>query len=367
MKLLVLAQTPPPLHGQSVMVQSLLAGLPRHGIEVQHVNLSLSRDTADVGRWRIGKITKTLDAAVRAVFARFRHDCDTLYYVPAPPKRGALYRDWAILFLCRPFFRRTVLHWHAAGLAEWLESRGTFAERLVSRVLLGRVDLAIVLADGLRTDGEKLRARRIAVVPNGIIDPGRAPPVDATSAAFRVLFLGLCSEAKGVFAAVTATIAANERESGSPSQPHFVLTVAGPFPDQATEARFHALAAAHPAAIRHAGIVDVAEKNRLFAECHCLCLPTRYEAEALPLVLLEALAHDRPIVATRWRGVPNIVSPDVGRLVEVDDDSALVAALQDVCARPPPPGICRTRFLEHYTVDQHLANLASALTHTRCE
>src|SRR3972149_2887749 len=82
MKLLVLAQTPPPIHGQSLMVQTLVTGLPEYGIEVHHVNLGLSRDAADIGRWRPGKIAAVLDACLHAVVARFRLGCDTLYYVP---------------------------------------------------------------------------------------------------------------------------------------------------------------------------------------------------------------------------------------------------------------------------------------------
>src|SRR5687768_11416855 len=71
MKLLVLAQTPPPLHGQSVMVQALVDGLPKLGIPLHHVNLRLSQDTGDVGRWRVSKIVATFVCAVQTIRARF--------------------------------------------------------------------------------------------------------------------------------------------------------------------------------------------------------------------------------------------------------------------------------------------------------
>ena len=34
----------------------------------------------------------------------------------APGKRAALYRDWVVMVLCRPFFRQVIHHWHAVGL-----------------------------------------------------------------------------------------------------------------------------------------------------------------------------------------------------------------------------------------------------------
>ena len=366
MKLLVLAQTPPPLHGQSLMVRTLVDGLPAQGIEVHHVNLRLSLDAADIGRWRPLKIWHTLSGAVRAVIARFRHGCDTLYYVPAPPKRGALYRDWLVMLICRPFFPRLVLHWHAAGLGPWLDMRITRLERALSRAALARADLALVLADHLHGDGAKLFARRIVVVRNGIADPGPPPPPPPAEP-FRVLFLGLCSEQKGLFFAADAVVEANRRQpaAGGDAPPAFVLTAAGPFENEAAAARFAALAAQHPAALRHAGIVSGADKEKLFAECHLVCLPSRYPAEASPLVLLEALARDRPILATRWRGIPEIVSADIGRLVSPASaetiSEGLVEGLLALRAAPPDRGRARSRFLARYTTARHLASLAAAL------
>lgn len=359
MKLLVLAQTPPPLHGQSVMVQTLVQGLPAHGIEVHHVNLRLSRDAADIGGWRLGKILTVFDACLHAIAARFTLGCDTLYYIPAPAKRGALYRDWVVMLLCRPFFKRLVLHWHAPGLGEWLAQRATAPERLLSRWLLGRADLAVVLAEALRADAEALAARKLAVVPNGIPDP--QPDFQPRRAAARgcheVLFLGLCSEQKGLFDAVAAVLEAN-RQAG---QVAFRLTAAGGFPDAATAARFQALAAAHPTEVRSAGFVTGEAKQRLLRESDCLCLPTRYPHEGQPLVLLEALAADLPVIATRWRGIPGMLPAEAAGLIAPGEPGKLVAALQAQRLAPPAAGLARRHYLSHFTVERHLARLAAAL------
>lgn len=344
------------------MVRTLLAGLAgTPGLTVHHVNFSLSRDAADIGRWRAGKIVRTVGFAWRAVAARFRHGCDTLYYVPAPPgKRGALFRDWIVLAICRPFFPRLVLHWHAGGLGAWLDGHATGIERFLSRLLLGRAALTIVLADALRDDGERLRARRIAVVPNGVADPGPPPP-PAPAAPWQALFLGLCAEEKGLFSAAAAVIAANRRIGAGADAPAFTLVAAGAFPDAATETRFAALAASHPGVIRHAGFADDAAKSALFAASRCLLFPTRYAAETFSLVALEALAHDRPVIATRWRALPEIVAPECGRIVPPGDEAALADALLALRAAPAAPGVCRARFLAHYTRERHLAALRAAL------
>lgn len=362
-KLLVLAQLPPPVHGQSVMVATLVGGLPAHGIEVTHVDLRLSRAATEIGRWQPGKIAAVIDACVHALFERFRAGCDTLYYVPAPGKRGALYRDWVVMLLCRPFFRRLVFHWHAAGLGEWLRTRATGPERVLTRLLLGRADLAIVLGESLRDDATTLAAKSVAVVPNGIADP--APDFDSVprnrpppGAPFEVLFLGLCSEDKGLFAAAEAVLAAN-RQAGAGT---FRLTAAGAFPDAATAGRFAALARAHPGALRHVGFVAGEAKRALLAASHCLCLPTRYPHEGQPLVVLEALAAGLPAIVSRWRGLPDLVTPATGRLVPPADPAALANALVALRAAPPDPAACRDVFLRRHTREQHLAQLAAALS-----
>lgn len=358
MKLLVLAQTPPPTHGQSLMVKTLVEGLPSRDIAVHHVNLRISRDAADIGRWRGTKVFSTLAAAVRAIVARFRHNCDTLYYVPAPAKRGALYRDWILMLFCRPFFARTVLHWHAVGLGEWLASSATWIERTITRWLLGRAHLAIVLAPELAPDAERLNPRRIAVVPNCASDPGPRP-VRETHDARRhceVLFLGQCSRAKGLFATLEAVALANA------SAPHLRLTVAGGFSDDNEEREFHAQLARLPAGlVRYLGVVGPAEKHALFRAADLFCFPTAYPHEGQPVTLIEALAHDVPIVTTRWRAIPGMLPNAHVWFVDAHDIPQIAQTLLAARAISRPGGILRAHYLAHFIPEVHLERLRAAL------
>ena len=136
MKLLVFAHTPPPHHGQSYMVEFMLNGFGGDrrkkrnrlqapnpfGIECYHVNARLSQTLEDIGAIQSMKLLRLFLFCLQAIWCRFRYGVDNFYYVPAPGKRVALYRDWLVMFVCRPFFKRIILHWHAAGLAKWLET-----------------------------------------------------------------------------------------------------------------------------------------------------------------------------------------------------------------------------------------------------
>ncbi len=174
MKLVVFAHVPPPHHGQSQMVQYLVDGFradPALGIEVLHVDARLSDDLTDVGSARGGKLTRLLGYVREAKRLGREHNVRTLYYVPSPPKRNSLYRDWIVLALLRPWFRNVIFHWHAVGLGQWLEDVANPVERAISRRLLGQPALNLVLSRFSQPDADRFRPQQTTVVPNGVPDP----------------------------------------------------------------------------------------------------------------------------------------------------------------------------------------------------
>ncbi|MBL9209122.1 MAG: glycosyltransferase family 4 protein [Opitutaceae bacterium] len=360
MKLLVFAHPPPPVHGQSVMVQQLLERLPQvAGFEILHVNARLSHDSADIGRARIGKLLALLGACVRAWRLRVRHGPAYFYYIPAPGKRAALYRDFVALLLCRPFFSGLILHWHAVGLGEWLETRASPIERWLARRLLGGAALSVVLAPQVADDARRLRPQRVAVVPNGIPDPASPAPerVRDPGAPCRVLYLGLCSREKGTFDLVSAFARLAADAPG-----RFQLTLAGAVatPDEARDLRA-ALAPLPAGAAEWIGFADDARKRALFAAADLFCFPTRYPHEGQPLVLIEALAHDVRIVTTRWRAIPGMLPAAHVWYATPGDPAALATALAHAARAQPPHGDLRRHYLEHFTPERHVAALAAAL------
>ncbi len=85
--------------------------------------------------------------------------------------------------------------------------------------------------------------------------------------------------------------------------------------------------------VRFAGAVGQDDMAAYYARADVFCLPSF--AEGLPVVLMEAMATGRPVVATRIMGVPELVEEGVsGFLVTPGNVEELARALAKLSASP---------------------------------
>jgi glycosyltransferase involved in cell wall biosynthesis len=363
------------------------------GIDCYHVDARYSSDNADVGGVRWGKVILAFRYSLQAIWWRFRWGVKNIYYIPAFPARAPIYRDWIVLSLCRPFFKRIVYHWHAVGLGEWLTREARPWERRISERVCSKPDLSIVLRPFNRTDAELLESKHVEVVANGIpdpcpdfertvlprrlarvavrqkllageaLDPGELLQAGADARVFRLLFVSLCYSGKGLFDTVEALALAHRQLQRSPLRVQ--LTVAGEFWIEAEQAEFERriaqpdLQAEGRPLVDYCGFVAGAEKYRLFVESDCLCFPT-YMAESFGLVLVEGMAFGLPLITTKWRNIPEMLPPGPPGIVEPKSPEQIAAAVVSYLSRDYDPGL-RAWFLSHYTEQRFAENMRRVL------
>jgi len=394
MKLLIFAHVPPPYHGQSFAVKLMLDNfggdrrkakfrnqpVNHFGIECYHVNARFSKTLEDIGEFQIGKILLILFYCAQAIWCRLRYGVDNFLYVPAPGKPVALYRDWLVMFVCRPFFKHIIFNWRAAGLAKWLETAVSIRTRSFTYERMKNADVSIVLSDFSRNDAEKLMARRIVTVAGGIPDPcpqfekeilpqrrarivmrkkilsGELQNSSAADKTVSVLYLALVNREKGAFDTVEAIALA------SANYPlRFRLTIIGGFASQDEKTELNEL-------IRQRGLQNVVEilgfvsderKFQALRDADLFCFPSYYLAEGQPASLIEAMAFGLPIVTTRWRAIPEMLPEDYPGFVSPKSPGQIAEKLRllatcDVSAQ------LREIFLRRFTIEQHLAKMAEA-------
>ena len=162
---------------------------------------------------------------------------------------------------------------------------------------------------------------RVKVVRCGL-QPGYgkyAPPVGAI-AARRLVCVGRLSKEKGQLLLLRAVELA-VRECGEP----FEVVLAGDGPMRADVEAAIAKAALAPH-VRITGWLDSAGVAQEISQACALVVPSL--SEGLPVVIMEAMAHGRPVIAPFLSGIPElVVDEETGWLYPASDSQALAQAM----------------------------------------
>ena len=356
----VVGQTPPPFHGQAVMIQMLLDG-PIEGVQFHHVRMAFSNNMDQVGRFQLRKIIHLITVIFRIGTARIAHNAQILYYPPAGPNRVPVFRDVVLLFCTRWMFRRTVFHFHASGVSE-LIAKFRPPLRAMAWCALGRPDAAIQMSNLIGQDAVWLKAKKVYVIPNAVLDEATRldwNPLDRLiSSTKKILYVGTVCESKGILILLNAC--KQLRQAGVA----FHLDVVGSYQpsDFSTEVQRIVREFELEEHVTLHGQKTGDNKWRMFLHANVFCFPSHYASEGFPCVLLEAMCFALPVISTRWRGIPAIVEHgSTGYLIDVKDADELFVAMRKLFSDSKlmhAMGIAgRTKFLAQYSNKQHLQQM----------
>lgn len=199
--------------------------------------------------------------------------------------------------------------------------------------------------------------KRLHVVHCGIEPAAFSRPVPLpTGRPLRLVAIGRFHEQKGQLALIDAMAELRRREAP------VVLTLIGDGPLRGAIERAisrHGLGDI----VRLTGWLDEASLRRELDAAHGLVLPSF--AEGLPMVVMEAMAAGRPVIATWVAGIPELmVNGKTGWLVPAGDAGALTEAMIDMAMtgdeRLAAMGkIARARALTRHDIDTEAAKLAA--------
>jgi glycosyltransferase involved in cell wall biosynthesis len=262
------------------------------------------------------------------------------------------------LFMLPSFMARhpVVLHWHGGGLVEFYGRSPRWQQRIIAWAFV-RCRQVVALSEQWKLTLEAMfPGAKVVVIGNPVMLPAsRQRSADAPPC---LLFLGRVIADKGIedlLGALPAVLA---------QVPACKLIAAGVGELQHYRALAEQLGVGH--AVQFTGWVEGVAKTAFFNDATVFVLPSHMEA--MPMSVLEAMAHALPVVATRVGGVPQAVRAGIdGLLVEVGHReelaSALIRLLGDAHLRAAMGSSGRTRICEEFSVDRVLPRVRS-LWHT---
>ncbi len=197
LKVLVVGQTPPPYHGQAIMIDRLVSGRYER-IEIEHLRMSFSREMDQVGKGSLYKFALLMALVWKTYVYRFTRKIDCLYYPPAGPDLVPVVRDIVYLIACRWLFKYTVFHFHAGGVSELEPELPAVTAGAVSSCLFAAGSGYSPLSDYNPADGQSLNAKQVMYIPYGIPDEIGETIERPLSREVRLLFVGAICESKGI-------------------------------------------------------------------------------------------------------------------------------------------------------------------------
>ncbi len=318
--ILLVGQTPPPYHGQSV-VTGMLFEDEWAGLKVERLRMAYS-DTIDVvGKASFGKVLHLISLIFQTWKIAFLKRPKVFYYLPASSNKAAVIRDVIYLSAVRWCFKKTVFHYHAGGLPEYLEGAGLLGK--LGHFVYKNADISIEISQTEFPPARAFDAKCQVFVRNGL-DVVKMQS-QSNEGVFNILFVGALNEGKGVMESLKAvnTVQATTTQS-------FKIQLAGAWAsdDFKKECEAYIIENKLDGVVEFLGIIKGDEKWQAYGNADVFLFPSHYHAENFPLVLIEAMGCGLPVITTNWRGIPQLTGgSEAAILCDVNNQSQIVAAL----------------------------------------
>jgi glycosyltransferase involved in cell wall biosynthesis len=177
----------------------------------------------------------------------------------------------------------------------------------------------------------KIYSGTVTIIPYGLTIEAKPPQIPALAAVPKLLFVGRLDERKGLrylLAALPLILA---------KQPVCLQVVGKGILESELKAQVKAINL--EAVVDFLGFVSKEELAQTYASCNIFVLPaivdSKGDTEGLGIVMIEALAHQKPVVASAVGGIVDVIdSGTTGLLVPEKDPSALAQAILSLLANP---------------------------------
>ncbi len=327
-KLLAIIHLPPPVHGAS-QIGLLFANSARINevFDVNTVNLAIGNDISRANLFDVYKVFRSisvfLSCARHLIFNR-----PDLVYVTANSAGLSFWKDFLVILMLKMFGVKHCMHYLNKGFFKYDQS---LIGRLILRIYFWK-STAIFLSKHLLFDlknSHKYIKMRFCP-PGAEARPGEGKEYSEDSK-IRLLFLSNLIREKGVIELLEAISIIAKKHT------NFECVVAGQPGDISAELLDSEIRRMGiEKYVNYVGPVFGEEKARLYKSVDAFVFPTYYHRECFPLVLLEAMSYELPIVASNEAAIPEVVrNGENGYLVTKKDSEDLAKKLDALISDRP--------------------------------
>lgn len=171
----------------------------------------------------------------------------------------------------------------------------------------------------------------VTVIPYGLTIEAKSPKPQHPDSIARLLFVGRLDERKGVrflLEALPKILKQQPVELRIVGKGHLEAEIKAQCAEMGLEN-----------SVQFLGFVSKEELADEYASCDIFVLPaivdSKGDTEGLGIVMIEAMAHEKPVIASQVGGIPDVIkNKETGMLIPERDPDALAAAVQEMLNRP---------------------------------
>ncbi|MBK0291289.1 glycosyltransferase family 4 protein [Bacillus sp. S34] len=366
-KMLVVGPVPPPIHGESLAVHSVVkSDLLNRNYHISLINTN-KLNVTNAGEFSIGKVLKDIKI-LQQVFANVFMRKKDICYISISQTRLGLLRDLVIILLCSLRSKKIITHLHGNNLGNVIDKMSRFERTLVKNIFK-KIDSGIVLGNGLKNNFKGF-TKSVKVVANGVdsnyITDEELNSKEKDTEFIDIVYLSNLLESKGYQYLIEAV--ASLIEEGK----NVRLTLAGAIfnqekfdmiwnivKDRGLEKR-----------IKHLGVVDGIEKKQLLLSSDIMVLPTNYPIEGQPVSIIEGMAAGLPIIATKRGSIPDLITNN-GILIETGSTHLVKKTLSSLINNPKElknmSKNSRENFLNNFTLEKNIKKIQVVISDSEGE
>jgi glycosyltransferase involved in cell wall biosynthesis len=361
-KLLIVGPLPPPLHGESLAINSVVTSEKVQKIyNIKTINTN-RKVVNKAGKFSLKKILKDiyliLKVFISTVFVK-----KEIFYISISQTKLGLLRDLIMIKIAAYRSNLIVTHLHGNNLGAVIDNMSG-ASKYFQEKALSKVDIGIVLGESLKKNYRGY-VKDVKVLSNGIPsefikdrDFELAMHERENRKELRVLYLSNLIEEKGykilIHSCIKLLLMGYKLK----------LTLAGDIYDSEGFKRIMNIVKDNnlESSIEYIGLVSGNDKKKLLLDSDIMVLPTTYKIEGQPISIVEGMAAGLPIISTQKGCITDLVKQN-GVLLDNVTTEELEKKLESFCLNRGYILECgyksRQYFVETFTLEKHISKLIS--------
>jgi glycosyltransferase involved in cell wall biosynthesis len=324
-RLFLVAPKPPPIGGSPLTVQAMLDELTFYpSVQVRVINTSPATDVSKkMDGFNFEKINRSLSILPRYIYEISRCDvvlvfANDLFAITLVPLLLLLAKLY-----CKPFYLKPV----GAGLDLFIKAQKKILREYLLYILRS-TDGILTQTKLLKEDLNKLGCMNAQYLPGCRTLPVISPVRKQSSYDLRLIFLAHIIRPKGPLVLLDALKIISE--SGDT---HVKCDFYGPIMDDIRDEFLEKLKSIPIAC--YCGVAEAGTGAQLISQYDALVLPSYYDTEGHPGVLIEAMHAGVPVISTLVRTFPELITDGInGFLVPMQDSHALAEAIVKLAVDP---------------------------------